>query len=106
MIIPVAPQPCFGETSGPLHATRERGTWPWSCHCGEVAFEIDTDFPELTTCDCLISRRRNALMAQSMKAPFACFAVRTCWSNIVSIPAPRSISSAPSAEYIPSTGNG
>jgi hypothetical protein len=33
-----------------------------SCHCGAVAFEIDTDFPELTTCDYSICRRRNALM--------------------------------------------
>ena len=33
-----------------------------SCHCGAVRFEIDTDFPELTTCDCSICRRKNALM--------------------------------------------
>jgi len=33
-----------------------------SCHCGAVKFEIETDFPELTTCDCSICRRKNALM--------------------------------------------
>jgi hypothetical protein len=31
-----------------------------SCHCGAVRFEIETDFPELTTCDCSICRRKNA----------------------------------------------
>jgi len=35
-----------------------------SCHCGAVRFEIDTDFPELTTCDCSICRRKNALMVK------------------------------------------
>jgi hypothetical protein len=35
-----------------------------SCHCGAVTFEIETDFPELTTCDCSICRRRSALMVK------------------------------------------
>ena len=35
-----------------------------SCHCQAVQFEIDTDFPELTTCDCSLCRRRNALMVK------------------------------------------
>src|SRR3954470_10365777 len=35
-----------------------------SCHCGAVRFEIETDFPELTTCDCSICRRKNALMVK------------------------------------------
>ena len=35
-----------------------------SCHCGAIRFEIETDFPELTTCDCSICRRRNALMVK------------------------------------------
>lgn len=39
-------------------------TWTGSCHCGAVRFEIDTDFPELTTCDCSICRRKNALMVK------------------------------------------
>ena len=32
-----------------------------SCHCGAVRFEIESDFPELTKCDCSLCRRRNAL---------------------------------------------
>jgi hypothetical protein len=35
-----------------------------SCHCGSVRFAITTDFPELTTCDCSICRRKNALMVK------------------------------------------
>jgi len=35
-----------------------------SCHCGAVRFEIETDFPELTMCDCSLCRRRNALMVK------------------------------------------
>ena len=35
-----------------------------SCHCGAVRFAITTDFPELTTCDCSICRRKNALMVK------------------------------------------
>ena len=35
-----------------------------SCHCGAVQFEIETDFPELTSCDCSICRRKNALMVK------------------------------------------
>lgn len=43
---------------------REIKTFRGSCHCGAVRFEIDTDFPELTTCDCSICRRKNALMVK------------------------------------------
>ena len=42
-----------------------------SCHCGGVRFEIETDFPELTTCDCSICRRKNALMVKVHEAQFA-----------------------------------
>jgi hypothetical protein len=35
-----------------------------SCHCGTIRFEIESDFPEVTTCDCSICRRRNALMVK------------------------------------------
>ncbi|PCJ23722.1 MAG: aldehyde-activating protein [SAR86 cluster bacterium] len=34
------------------------------CHCGSIKFKIRTDFPELTTCDCSICRRKNALMVK------------------------------------------
>ena len=48
----------------PLH------TYHGSCHCGAVQFEIETDFPELTTCDCSICRRRNALMVKVHESAF------------------------------------
>lgn len=41
-----------------------------SCHCGAVRFEIETDFPELTTCNCSICRRRNALMVKVHESRF------------------------------------
>ena len=41
-----------------------------SCHCGAVTFEIETDFPELTTCDCSICRRKNALMVKVHERSF------------------------------------
>lgn len=41
-----------------------------SCHCGAVRFAITTDFPELTTCDCSICRRRNALMVKVHESRF------------------------------------
>jgi len=44
--------------------SRPMQTYRGSCHCGAVSFEIETDFPELTTCDCSICRRKNALMVK------------------------------------------
>ena len=41
-----------------------------SCHCGAVTFRIETDFPELTTCDCSICRRKNALMVKVHETQF------------------------------------
>jgi hypothetical protein len=49
---------------------RDRATYLGSCHCGAIKFEIDTDFPELTTCDCSICRRRNALMVRVHESDF------------------------------------
>ncbi|MBI3285395.1 MAG: GFA family protein [Burkholderiales bacterium] len=45
-----------------------------SCHCGAVRFEIETDFPELTQCDCSICRRKNALMVKVHEAQFTLLA--------------------------------
>jgi hypothetical protein len=45
-------------------------TYRGSCHCGAVTFEIDSDFPELTTCDCSICRRKNALMVRVHESRF------------------------------------
>ena len=39
-------------------------TYKGSCHCQAVQFKIDSDFDELTTCDCSICRRKNALMVK------------------------------------------
>jgi hypothetical protein len=49
-------------------------TWLGSCHCGAVRFAIETDFPELTTCDCSICRRKNALMVKVHESRFTLLA--------------------------------
>ncbi|MBD5769531.1 GFA family protein [Marinomonas colpomeniae] len=41
-----------------------------SCHCGEIQFKIKSDFPELTTCDCSICLRKNALMVKVHESNF------------------------------------
>ena len=41
-----------------------------SCHCGAVRFEIQTAFPELTTCDCSICKKKNALMVKVHEREF------------------------------------
>ena len=40
------------------------------CHCGAVRFAIESDFVELTMCDCSICRRRNALMVKVHESRF------------------------------------
>ena len=37
---------------------------PGSCHCGAVRFTVDAPIVELTTCDCSLCLKRNALMAK------------------------------------------
>lgn len=49
---------------------RAIGTYQGRCHCGAVRFEIRTDVPELTTCDCSMCRRRNALMVKVHESAF------------------------------------
>lgn len=49
---------------------RTSKTYLGRCHCGVVRFEIVTDFPELTTCDCSICRRKNALMVKVHERDF------------------------------------
>jgi hypothetical protein len=51
-------------------AQRMPQTYRGSCHCAAVRFEIETDFPELTTCDCSICRRKNALMVKVHETKF------------------------------------
>jgi hypothetical protein len=45
-------------------------TYCGSCHCGAVRFEVNTDFPELTTCDCSICKKKNALMVKVHERDF------------------------------------
>jgi hypothetical protein len=35
-----------------------------SCHCGAVRFRVDATIAELTTCDCSLCVKRNAVMAK------------------------------------------
>jgi hypothetical protein len=49
-----------------VQASEYRG----QCHCGNVRFRIVTDFPELTTCDCSICRKKNALMVKVHESAF------------------------------------
>jgi hypothetical protein len=35
-----------------------------SCHCGAVRFQVNAVISELTTCDCSLCVRRNAVMAR------------------------------------------
>jgi len=51
-------------------ANRPLQKYDGSCHCGAVRFEINTDFPELTMCDCSICRRKNALMVKVHETDF------------------------------------
>ena len=39
-----------------------------SCHCGAVAFRIEAEIAELTTCDCSLCVIRNAVMAKVPEA--------------------------------------
>ncbi len=50
--------------------TRPEARYEGSCHCGAVRFAVTTDFPELTTCDCSICRRKNALMVKVHESKF------------------------------------
>ena len=50
--------------------TRPSRRYEGACHCGSVRFAIETDFPELTTCDCSICKRKNALMVKVHESRF------------------------------------
>ena len=45
-------------------------TYQGSCHCQAVQFEVDTDSAELTTCNCSICSRKNALMVKVHESSF------------------------------------
>lgn len=35
-----------------------------SCHCGAVRFQVEAEITELTTCDCSLCVKKNAVMAK------------------------------------------
>lgn len=41
-----------------------------SCHCGKIRFQIDTHIIELTTCDCSLCNKKNALMVKVQEGKF------------------------------------
>ncbi len=41
-----------------------------SCHCGAVRFEIEAEISELTTCDCSLCRKKNAVMTKVHESAF------------------------------------
>lgn len=45
-------------------------TYSGACHCGAVRFRIESDIPELTTCDCSICVKKNALMVKVHESKF------------------------------------
>ncbi|MDC0598693.1 GFA family protein [Gammaproteobacteria bacterium] len=51
--------------------TAEKRSYQGSCHCGKVKFEIESDFPELTMCDCSICTKKNALMVKVHESQFS-----------------------------------
>lgn len=48
-------------------------TFQGSCHCQAVKFEIKTDLAELTTCDCSICTKKNALMVKVHESAMTIF---------------------------------
>lgn len=44
--------------------TNEYQKYQGACHCNAVQFEIESNFQELTICDCSICRKKNALMVK------------------------------------------
>ena len=38
--------------------------WAGSCHCGAVRFQVEAEITELTSCDCSLCVKKNAVMAK------------------------------------------
>lgn len=43
-------------------------THPGSCHCGDIRFSVKLEAVELTTCDCSLCIKRNAVMTKVPEA--------------------------------------
>ena len=52
-----------------------------SCHCGAVQFEITSDLAEVTTCDCSLCVKKNALMVKVHEADFKFISTETSASE-------------------------
>lgn len=52
-----------------------------SCHCGAIKFEIDADITELTTCDCSICTKKNAIMTKVHESNFTLVSNRNSLSE-------------------------
>lgn len=58
------------ERARPAGESRLMNTYRGSCHCQAVQFEVETDSSELTTCDCSICMRKNAVMVKVHESKF------------------------------------
>jgi hypothetical protein len=52
-----------------------------SCHCGEVRFSIEWDIEELTTCDCSLCVKRNAVMVKVPETALTLLHGQECLSH-------------------------
>lgn len=50
-----------------------------SCHCGRIRFEIAGPYPEITTCDCSLCRKKNAEM---VAVPETRFRLLVPWEDL------------------------
>ncbi len=53
-----------------LTMSKTKQTYSGNCHCGAVEFKILTTVTELTTCDCSICIRKNAVMLKVHESEF------------------------------------
>lgn len=49
-------------------------TYKGSCHCGQVRFDITTEFTRFTKCDCSLCRKKNAVVTQVHESAFTLLA--------------------------------
>ena len=53
-----------------MQSSNNKQRFTGSCHCGSVQFQIDSDLSEVTTCNCSMCRRRNAVMLKVHESDF------------------------------------
>lgn len=68
-----SPEPSRARLIGKNHKLRDRNTKPigrskakmkyhGTCHCGGIAFEVEGEIPEVTSCNCSMCQRKGTLM--------------------------------------------